>query len=782
MEGWSCVINQKSLLTHAKRRVAITAMSAVMLVSLPFGASASTKTVTSYPVSSGVNYSQYTYSGSSYINHLEVNLGDPHTKLKMGVPSPIAKTAPTLTLANRDSKEGNRVVGAVNASFFDMKTGMPMYLLSEGNEIVNGGVISQSNSYYVSHPIAFGVTKDGLAEIDNFNLGIQVEAKGNVYQMTGINRERQADETIIFTPQHYKKSTGSNEFGIEIVVETNAPITSTHYGQKVQGKVVKVRGYGEKAAVSIPSNGFVLSVHGKKGLDRFKSLTVGDDVSLDLSIDDKWKDSQFMMASGPMLVKDGKRHITMDTSNWRATAKTARTAIAISKDKKQVHLVTVDSRSGYSNGMTLTQFANYLVSKGYDRALNFDGGGSTTMGIRKYGSNQVVLANRTTNASQRNISAIVEAVSTAPTGEPAIVSVSRSNIGEMLVGATATLKLNHVLDAHYNPIVPNASQLKVTSGKGTVEGTGLTYKAIKAGEDRIYVNYGSAEQSFPVKVVAEPAKLTVKASAKSVKPGEKINFTATPADASGKPIIYQPSQLTWSVTGDQIGSVNSNGTFNATKAGKGQVNATLGTKTIAVPIEVKSTSTSTPKPTPPTGGGNGTDTNLFKDVPKSYPYAEEIYYLRDQKVINGDIDGKFNPSHTLSRQHAAVILSRAFDLAPVDNAKTSFSDVPKTHRYYKEISAIANANIVGGYSDGTFNPNGQLTRAQMAMILVKAYKLEGESSAKFKDVSPQHGAYKQIHILANHGITTGNEKGEFMPGRAVNRAQFSAFLYRSMNL
>src|SRR5690606_38853340 len=110
---------------------------------------------------------------------------------------------------------------------------------------------------------------------------------------------------------------------------------------------------------------------------------------------------------------------------------------------------------------------------------------STTMGIRKYGSNTVVLANRTTNANQRNISAIVEAISTAPTGAPARLSVSRTQIAEMLVGSTANLKLNYVLDAHYNPITPNASQLVISSNKGTVEGTGLTYKALKAGDDRI---------------------------------------------------------------------------------------------------------------------------------------------------------------------------------------------------------------------------------------------------------------------------------------------------------
>lgn len=771
----------RNLLARSKRKAAAAAAAALALVlSLPVQSSANTTAVASYPVSSGVTYSNYTYKASSHINHLSVNLADPATKLKMGVPSPLAKTAPTVTLANRDSKEGNRVVGAVNASFFDMKTGMPMYLLSEGDEIINGGVISDASSYYVSQPIAFGVTNDGLAEIDHFNFGIKVTANSQPYEMTGLNRERQANETIVFTPQHAKKTTESNEFGIELVVETNEAVTSTHYGMQLQGKVARIRGYGDKKPVDIPSNGFVISIHGKKGLDQFKSVAAGDPVSLELSIDDKWKSSEFMMASGPMLVKDGKRHITMDTNNWRATAKTARTAVAISKDKKQVHLVTVDSLAGYSNGMTLVQFADYLVSQGYDRALNFDGGGSTTMGVRKYGSNQVVLANRTSNASQRNISAIIEAVSTAPIGQPAHVNVSRQQIGDMLVGATSALKLNYVLDANYNTLPSDSAQLKTTSDNGTVEGYGLYYTAKEPGTDRVNVQYGSAQQSFPVTVVDQPARLTVKSSAASVKPGGKITFTAAPSDSAGKPVIYMPNQLTWSVADPSAGTITANGVFTAAKAGKTEVHATLGKKTIAVPIEITSNEPAPkPEPAPPVIGGKD---KLFTDVPHSYAYAAEIYDLRSRGIINGDLDGTFNPGGTLSREHAAVILSRAFLLAPVDEAKISFSDVPKTHRYYSEIAAIANANIVGGYSDGTFNPKGQLTRSQMAMILVKAYKLQGESEKKFIDVSPQHGAYVPIHILANHGITTGNEKGEFMPGKPVNRAQFSAFLYRSIQL
>ena len=738
-------------------------MAATLLWTVPASASANQNAVKSYPVSSGVTYSQYTQSATKYINHLSVNLGDPYTKLQVGLPSPIAKRQATTVLANRDSKDGNRVVGAINASFFDMNNGLPMYLISQGNEIVNGGVISNSPNYYVSQPIAFGVTKNGLAEIDQFNFDVRIDYKGTNHLLTGLNRQRQNDETIIFTPQNIDKYTNSNQFGIEIVVDTGQPITNTQYGQKVTGKVVKVRGYGSTEKVEIPKTGFVLSVHGAKDLEKFKNMQVGEDVSLSLTIDDKWMDSEFMLASGPMLLKDGKPNITMNTSNPRSTALTARTAIAISKDKKQVHLVTVDSLKGYSNGMSLTQFATYLAAQGYDRALNFDGGGSTAMGVRNYGSNKVVLANRTTNSSERQVSAIMEAISTAPVSDPAQLSVSRNQVGTMLVGATSSLTVNYLLDAYYNPLTVDKSQIQVTAEKGTVTGSGLSYTAVKAGEDRVSVKYGNALQSFPVTVVDAPAKLTIVPSTTKVKPGASVTFKANATDALGKPIIYSPEQLKWSVTGD-IGTITQSGSFKAvTKAGKGSVNVTLGSKTTSIPIVLSD------------------DTPAFSDIPSTYAYYTEISFLKDLGYIQGDLDGKFNPGNTLSREHAAVILSRVFNLDTTVESTQQFKDVPKSYRYYNEINAIASANLVGGKGDGTFDPAGQLTRAQMAAILVKAYKLSGESSKKFKDVPTSHWAYKQVHILANSGITTGNEQGNFEPNKPVNRAQFSAFLYRSIN-
>ena len=146
----------------------------------------------------------------------------------------------------------------------------------------------------------------------------------------------------------------------------------------------------------------------------------------------------------------------------------------------------------------------------------------------------------------------------------------------MLVGSKASLTVNYLLDAYYNPLKVDNSQLQVVSEKGTVTGSGLTYTAVKAGEDRVTVQYGNAKQSFPVTVVDAPAKLTIAPSTTKVKPGETVTFKATATDAQGKPIIYSPEQLKWSVTGD-IGTITQSGSFKAAnKAGKGQVTVNTG--------------------------------------------------------------------------------------------------------------------------------------------------------------------------------------------------------------
>lgn len=715
-----------------------------------------------YPLSSGVMYNNYTYksTNTNSINHLAVNLNDAYTNVTLGLPDPFASRIRTTALATKNSAEGNRVVGAVNAAFFNMGEGYPLFLIAQNNRIINGGTVSTGSDEYVNVPTAFGMKENGEAIIDYFDFDINLTANGETYEVNGLNRERQNKETVIFTPEFYKSGTNSNQYGYEIIVDTGKSTRNIHFGDTISGKVVQILPYGQSVS-KIPENGFVISVQGASPLNTtLQKLTPGSDVSVSFSIDSKWQDAQFILATGPMLVRDGKPYIMMSTSSWRAKEVTARTVVGISKDRKTVHFVTVDGKQTRSPGMNMSQLADYLVSLGVDTAINLDGGGSTTMGIRKYGSNNVVLANIPSAGSERAVNAILQAVSTAPTSEAATIKYTRNNVGTMLVGTTSTISVQYVLDQYYNPLPITNGTMSFSSQNGTLQVSGYSFTTTKAGDDRIYMAHnGKVVQSFPVKVVDGPSTLTISGT-KSLGMKQSAAYSITALDDAGKSIIYNADQVKWSVEGG-IGTITSTGQFTATKEGQGKIVAKLGSTTATFPVTVKGAP-------------------LFADIPADYMYAKEVKFLVDNKYVTGYGDGTFRPNETLSRAHAAVIISRVLGLDTTKVKDPGFKDVTPNHTYYKEIAAVQNAGIISGVN-GMYNPNNQLTRAQMAKIIALAFDLKGVSNIQFTDVPKTSWEYEYVQALAANNITTGYGNNLFKPNVSITRMHFGLFLYRVLN-
>ncbi len=148
-------------------------------------------------------------------------------------------------------------------------------------------------------------------------------------------------------------------------------------------------------------------------------------------------------------------------------------------------------------------------------------------------------------------------------------------------------------------------------------------------------------------------------------------------------------------------------------------------------------------------------------------------------IINGYPDGSFRPNDPITREHIAVMIARAFDLEPKREA-TIFSDVPTNHPYYEAIMQLQQAGIIDG-SDGAFNPDAPMTRAQMAKVIVLAFGLTPGGTSNFQDVSKTHWSYDYIAALEAHGIALG-DNGKFNPNEPVTRSEFVAFLYRAFNL
>jgi hypothetical protein len=168
----------------------------------------------------------------------------------------------------------------------------------------------------------------------------------------------------------------------------------------------------------------------------------------------------------------------------------------------------------------------------------------------------------------------------------------------------------------------------------------------------------------------------------------------------------------------------------------------------------------------------------FKDVPGSYWASKEIQYLAGSQIIKGYTNGKFGINDPVRRMQVAVMLSRTLELDGSSSPNPGFKDVPVTHPAYKEIAACVEAGIFnkGEY----FNPEKNITRAQMAKVLAESFMIEPVFTVPFKDVKTSDWFYNHVQALANYNITTGSN-GYFKPNNNLTRTEFAVFLARIMD-
>ena len=111
-----------------------------------------------------------------------------------------------------------------------------------------------------------------------------------------------------------------------------------------------------------------------------------------------------------------------------------------------------------------------------------------------------------------------------------------------------------------------------------------------------------------------------------------------------------------------------------------------------------------------------------------------------------------------------------------------FTDVPTLHPAYSHIEALADAEITVGCSSDRFCPGSVVTRAQLAVLLVRALNGSASPAAAtgtlYDDVAASDLAADYIEQLALEGVAVGCGGGNFCPGAAVTRDQLAVFLLR----
>jgi len=165
-----------------------------------------------------------------------------------------------------------------------------------------------------------------------------------------------------------------------------------------------------------------------------------------------------------------------------------------------------------------------------------------------------------------------------------------------------------------------------------------------------------------------------------------------------------------------------------------------------------------------------------------YPYIEAIFA---HNITAGCGDGNYCSDMAVNRAQMAVFLEkglRGWDYSP-PAATGVFGDVPPTHWAGGWIERLAADGITAGCGDGNFCPDLAVTRAQMAVFLLKAKHgasyVPPAQAGVFTDVPIGHWAGPWIEQLAAEGITAGCGTGTYCPDVPVTRGQMAVFLTKT---
>lgn len=180
-----------------------------------------------------------------------------------------------------------------------------------------------------------------------------------------------------------------------------------------------------------------------------------------------------------------------------------------------------------------------------------------------------------------------------------------------------------------------------------------------------------------------------------------------------------------------------------------------------------------------------------EDVTANYKITYVDGVLKAIEVLNKEIhfnyvigytDGTIRPNNDISRAEVATIFFRLLtDEAREQYTTTAgnFTDVKAGMWCNRAIATLTNMGIIKGYTDGSFQPNKSITRAELATIIARFAKLDVNTKT-FSDING-HWAQKSIELAAGNGWINGYEDGTFRPNNNITRAETFAMINRVLD-
>ena len=346
-------------------------------------------TLTARELAPGVAYRQFTDRSGPWVMHLvrvDLRRADLEVRHARALDQ-LQGREKTTEMVRRAKDAGTTVLAAVNADFFSLTTGE-----NENNQVLGGewwkGLEVTDSPYdtYKNAHVQFGIDAARRPMMDRFILDGKAWAHGVPTPILTVN----------FNPSGRPEGTAwyTWRYGATAPRDTSRPTAEAPMvtaGRRGDTLLYVRRGAASATSGSaIPADGAVLAAYGTGARTKeVQAMGDGDTVKILLATLPRSGNGAvpvLLIGGWPRILRDGVNvagnAATLEgTISSNAEMRHPRTAVGFSRDSSTLYLLTVDGRQERSAGMTLVELAGVLQRLGAWQAMNFDGGGSTTMVI-----------------------------------------------------------------------------------------------------------------------------------------------------------------------------------------------------------------------------------------------------------------------------------------------------------------------------------------------------------------------------------------------------------------
>lgn len=459
----------KNYIKKFTRNIAITSLAMLQLLVFPGYGAMIDEEAYELPVSRGITHRRVVQTYENGVQSIYLTIADLGDSA-LGVDLLYNKKTGFVNrqeLSSLTAQSPNAVV-SINGDFFSMST--PSYATGV---MVDSGKMISSPYHEAGKMASMIVDSNNRIVFDYLASGVVMnnESNGTSYTSASINKTSGTFAyPIIMTPEYRQASVGSTDkLAVTEMVVNN-------------GRVQEIR--KSAPAVSIPPNGFVVTVAGTKALELETKFKVGDTVNITSSAQSAYTDMVTALGGGTMILKDGQK----TALTHQVSGKSQRTAIGVTADNKLVFMVA-DGRTGAYVGMSESDVATFLQGQNVKDAMMLDGGGSSEMIINGQITNTMV------DAERKLLNGI---------------SIANNNARGSLAKLEAVLETSSIVQGDKVKLVVqgfDASMNPVKLGAIAVSGSGVDVSyangyitANSGGTGSLKISSGSASTSLPITV------------------------------------------------------------------------------------------------------------------------------------------------------------------------------------------------------------------------------------------------------------------------------------------